>query len=63
MIEKSIRPILETALEISPIVLLSGARQVGKSTLSSKIFSNYIILDDIDLRLSALENSKSSKSA
>ncbi|HIP51488.1 MAG TPA: ATP-binding protein, partial [Campylobacterales bacterium] len=44
MVQRSIRPILEIALEISPIVLLSGARQVGKSTLSSKLFSNYAIL-------------------
>jgi predicted AAA+ superfamily ATPase len=58
MIERSIQPILETALEISPIVLLSGARQVGKSTLSSKLFLNYAILDDVDLRLSAVENPK-----
>jgi len=58
MVQRSIRPILEIALEISPIVLLSGARQVGKSTLSSKLFSNYAILDDIDLRLSAIENPK-----
>jgi len=58
MIKRSITPILETALEISPIVLLSGARQVGKSTLSSQLFDNYAILDDIDLRLMALENPK-----
>ena len=58
MVERSIRPILETALEISPIVLLSGARQVGKSTLSSKLFTNYAILDDVDLRLTAIENPK-----
>jgi predicted AAA+ superfamily ATPase len=58
MVARSIRPILEVALEISPIVLLSGARQVGKSTLSSKLFTNYAILDDVDLRLVAIENPK-----
>jgi len=58
MIKRSITLILETALEISPIVLLSGARQVGKSTLSSKLFKNYAILDDVDLRLTAIENPK-----
>ena len=58
MIKRSIAPILETALEISPIILLSGARQVGKSTLSSKLFKNYAILDDVDLRLTAIENPK-----
>lgn len=58
MLRRSVTPILETALEISPIVLLSGARQVGKSTLSSKHFHNYVTLDDVDLRLSAIENPK-----
>ena len=58
MIERSITPILETALKISPVVLLSGARQVGKSTLSSKFFEHYVTLDDVDLRLRAIENPK-----
>ncbi len=58
MLKRSLRPILETALDISPVVLLSGARQVGKSTLSSKLFTNYAILDDVDLRLNAIENPK-----
>jgi len=58
MIKRSIAPILEIALEISPIVLLSGARQVGKSTLSSTLFKNYATLDDIDLRVRAIENPK-----
>jgi len=58
VLKRSIRPILETALEISPVVLLSGARQVGKSTLSFRLFQNYAILDDVDLRLNAIENPK-----
>jgi len=58
MLKRSITPFLETALEISPIVLLSGARQVGKSTLSLKLFKNYATLDDIDLRVTAIENPK-----
>ncbi|MCK5854031.1 MAG: AAA family ATPase, partial [Sulfurovaceae bacterium] len=58
MIKRSIAPLLETALEISPIVLLSGARQVGKSTLSSEFFKNYVTLDDIDLRVTAIDNPK-----
>jgi len=58
MIKRSITPLLKIALEISPIVLLSGARQVGKSTLSSKFFENYVTLDDIDLRLTAIDNPK-----
>ena len=58
MLKRSVRLLLETALDISPVVLLSGARQVGKSTLSSKLFDNYAILDDVDLRLNAIENPK-----
>jgi len=58
MLKRSITPLLKVALEISPIVLLSGARQVGKSTLSSKLFKNYATLDDIDLRVTAIENPK-----
>ncbi len=58
MIKRSIAPLLETALEISPIVLLSGARQVGKSTLSSNFFKNYVTLDDVDLRVTAIDNPK-----
>ncbi len=34
MLKRSLEPILKTALKISPIVLLKGARQVGKSTLA-----------------------------
>ena len=55
---RSITPILTAALKISPIVLLSGARQVGKSTLSATLFDNYAILDDVDLRINAIENPK-----
>jgi len=58
MLKRSIRPLLETALDISPVVLLSGSRQVGKSTLSFKLFDSYAILDDVDLRLNAIENPK-----
>ncbi len=58
MKKRSTTPILETALKISPIVLLGGARQVGKSTLSGSLFDNYAILDDVDLRINALENPK-----
>jgi predicted AAA+ superfamily ATPase len=58
MIARSITALLEIALEMSPVVLLSGARQVGKSTLSSAFFSNYVTLDDVDLRLMAIENPK-----
>jgi len=58
MIRRSITPILKTALEISPIVLLSGARQVGKSTLSASLIEHYVTLDDVDQRIVAIDNPK-----
>ncbi len=44
---------LEEALKYFPIVLLTGARQVGKSTLSAKMIENYITFDDINIYVSA----------
>lgn len=58
MRKRKLTSTLNTALKISPVVLLSGARQVGKSTLAAKLFDNYAILDDVDLRLNAIENPK-----
>ena len=57
MLERSIENILSTALKISPIVLLKGARQVGKSTLAMKRNQNYIVLDDVSTRINAKEDS------
>ncbi len=56
MLSRSIEKIVKTALNISPIVLLSGARQVGKSTLAKHLYSNYVVLDDISIRINAIEN-------
>ena len=56
MLDRSISTILEVALKISPVVLLSGARQVGKSTLSFLVRKNYVVLDDVSIRLNAIEN-------
>lgn len=53
MLKRSIEPILKTALKIAPIVLLKGARQVGKSTLSMALEREYIVLDDISTRVNA----------
>ncbi|WP_321469802.1 ATP-binding protein [Halarcobacter sp.] len=58
MFERSIKKRLEIALKISPCVLLSGARQVGKSTLSLKKFENYLTFDDGELKLLVQENPK-----
>lgn len=44
---------IEEALKYFPAVLLTGARQVGKSTLSAKVIDNYITFDDINIYLSA----------
>jgi hypothetical protein len=43
----------EEALKYFPVVLLTGARQVGKSTLSTKLIENYITFDDINIYISA----------
>lgn len=47
MIKRSISPQIEDALAAFPVVLLSGARQVGKSTLALSLGYHYITLDDI----------------
>lgn len=56
MLIRSIKPILQTALKISPVVLLKGARQVGKSTLALENNTNYFVLDDVSVRVSASED-------
>ena len=53
MLKRSISPILKTALKISPIVLLKGARQVGKSTLAMEFEHHYVVLDDVSTRINA----------
>jgi len=58
MIKRSIIPTLLKALSDSPVVLLNGARQVGKSTLAHWISENghraqYLTLDDASI-LSAI---------
>lgn len=56
--KRTLEATLEIALETFPVVLLNGARQVGKSTLALKRFENYLTLDDGELRLYAKENPK-----
>lgn len=55
---RTLETILKVALETFPIVLLNGARQVGKSTLALEKFQNYLTFDDGELRLYAKENPK-----
>ena len=58
MLKRSLQHKLDMALKISPAVLLSGSRQIGKSTLSLELYENYLTFDDGDLKLQAKENPK-----
>ncbi len=58
MIKRTLEKSLIDALNVFPIVLLSGARQVGKSTLALHLYKNYLTFDDIEMRLYAKENPK-----
>jgi len=56
MYKRTAKAIIDEALEISPCVLISGARQVGKSTLSLNLNMNYIVFDNLTQRESALND-------
>lgn len=43
LIRRNIRAKLDKALSFNPVVLLTGARQTGKSTLMHEIMINTII--------------------
>ncbi len=58
MIPRSVEPLLRTALRVAPIVLLKGARQVGKSTLALSLGHHYVVLDDVSARIFATEDPK-----
>ncbi len=53
MLKRSIDSILQEALLISPAVLISGARQVGKSTLCLTRENEYRVFDNLSDRESA----------
>ncbi len=53
---RSVEDILKEALSISPSVLLSGARQVGKSTLAITLNKNYRVFDNLSERASAIND-------
>jgi len=53
MLKRSLEAVVKTALKISPIVLLKGARQVGKSTLAMGFTPHYVVLDDVTTRINA----------
>ena len=50
---RSIEYILKEALKVSPSVLLSGARQVGKSTLCLLLDREYRVFDNLSQREAA----------
>jgi len=47
MIKRTIDSLIENALKISPVVLIAGARQIGKSTSVIQLKREYIVMDDI----------------
>lgn len=47
MLKRTIENQIKDALKISPVVLIAGARQIGKSTLVSTFDREYIVMDDI----------------
>ena len=53
MYKRSVENILKEALKISPCVLLSGARQVGKSTLCLSMDREYRVFDNLTQRAAA----------
>lgn len=53
MYKRSVEEILKEAMNISPVVLLSGARQVGKSTLSFSLDTPYRVFDNLSEREAA----------
>lgn len=58
MKKRTLENILKIAINAFPVVLLNGARQVGKSTLALENFKNYLTFDDGELRIYAKENPK-----
>ncbi|MCD7808546.1 MAG: ATP-binding protein, partial [Erysipelotrichaceae bacterium] len=59
---RTIRNYVVDSLDLYPVVVITGARQVGKSTLVASLAEefhfNYVSLDDIDNRRMALEDPK-----
>ncbi len=56
MFPRTIEFLVKEALKYFPVVLITGARRVGKSTLVMKLSDNYITFDDITTYLSAKED-------
>lgn len=56
MYKRSALSILDDALRIAPAVLISGARQVGKSTLCLSLKQEYRVFDNLSEREAALND-------
>ena len=53
MYKRSVNDLLKEALSISPVVLLTGSRQVGKSTLCLTLQQEYRVFDSLTERAAA----------
>lgn len=62
MIKRTIRKYIINSLNLYPVIVITGARQVGKSTIVESLMEeykfNYVSLDDIDNRRMAVEDPK-----
>lgn len=62
MIKRTIRKYIIDSLDLYPVIVITGARQVGKSTIVASLLEeyefNYVSLDDIDNRRMAVEDPK-----
>lgn len=58
MYKRSAEPLLKEALNTAPCVLLTGARQVGKSTLSLSLDYEYRVFDNLSQREAALADAQ-----
>jgi predicted AAA+ superfamily ATPase len=60
ILPRLLAPRVEKALRVSPVVVITGARQTGKSTLARAVEPKgdrlYVTLDDLDVRGDALAN-------
>ena len=56
MLKRTIDRLIKNALKISPVVLIAGARQIGKSTSVMQLNREYIVMDDITQLDSAISD-------
>src|SRR5512136_2329924 len=58
ILPRLLAPCVEKALRVAPVVVITGARQTGKSTLARTVEPQrnrlYVTLDDMDVRGDAL---------